>query len=266
MGSFPVYSYSLFVVLAYLAGLGYALLEAKRLRQEPVHVIDLSLWFFLAAILGARVLFIIVAYDRFMAHPLEMLKLWKGGLVYYGGLFAAVLAGLAYLKRHGLPLGFWSDLFAPVAMLVLTVGRIGCFLNGCCYGKIAPDLPWGVTYPVSHSFLGPAQYPVHPTPIYESLATLIIFIFLVWLSRRKRFQGEVFWSMLLAYAAARFVIEYFRGDPRGTVDVLMLSTSQAISLVAAAASIFMLVWSSRRAPGPETGARDDRSEEEGGPE
>jgi phosphatidylglycerol:prolipoprotein diacylglycerol transferase len=246
IGSFPVYSYSVFVALAYLAGLSYALLEARRLKLDPLHVVDASIWFFIFAIVGARLMFMVVDYRRFIHDPREIYRVWNGGLVFYGGFVCSVLAGVAYIKRHRLPLGLWSDLFAPVAMIVLTVGRIGCLLNGCCYGKFAPGLPWGITYPVSHPALGLAQVPVHPTPIYESLATLAIFGLLLLIARHKRFHGQVFWTMVLLYAAARFVIEFFRGDPRGVVPFTTLSTSRGIALVAAPAAIIMLVWLYRR--------------------
>jgi phosphatidylglycerol:prolipoprotein diacylglycerol transferase len=246
IGTFPVYSYSVLVALAYLAGLSYALGEAKRLKLDPIHVVDVSLWLFICGILGARFLFMIVDYKRFIADPREVYRIWNGGLVFYGGLAGAVLAGVVYLKRHNLPLGLWSDLLAPVAMISLAVGRIGCLLNGCCYGKLAPGLAFGMVYPPFHPELGLAQMPVHPTPIYESLAALIIFLVLVIMSRHKKFQGQEFWSMVLLYAVARFTIEFFRGDPRGMIPGLGLSTSQGISLLAAPVALFMLALLYRR--------------------
>ncbi|HUT52791.1 MAG TPA: prolipoprotein diacylglyceryl transferase [bacterium] len=246
IGSFPVYSYSVFVALAYLAGLGYALLEARRLKLDPVHVVDASLWLFVFAIVGARVMFMIVDYRRFIDDPREIYRIWNGGLVFYGGFIASVLAGVVYIKRHQLPLALWCDLLAPVAMINLAVGRIGCLLNGCCYGKFAPGLWWGIVYPPSHPALGLAQMPVHPTPIYEVLAVLIIFGVLVLMSRHKKFQGQVFWAMVLLYAVARFILEFFRGDPRGTAPLIGLSTSQGIAVVAGATAIIMLAWLYRK--------------------
>ena len=246
IGSFPIYSYSAFVVLAYLACLGYGLWEAKRQKLDPAHVVDVSLWLFGCGMLGARLLFIMIEYPRFLADPREIYRLWNGGLIYYGGLGGAVLGGVYYLKRHGLPLGTWSDFLAPTAMIMLVVGRVGCFLNGCCYGKIAPELPWGVVYPASHPALGLAQYPVHPAPLYESLSALAIVLILVGLSRRRHFPGQVFWSMVLLYSLARFILENFRGDPRGVVPGLGLSTSQGISLAAGSLSIVVLFRLYRR--------------------
>lgn len=241
---FPVYSYSVFVVLAYLAALGYGYLTAHRRGLDTLHVIDVSLWLFIGGIAGARIMFVAVDHKRFLAHPLDALKIWQGGLVFYGGLAGAVIAGFLYLRRKKLEPWPWADLIAPTAMITLAVGRIGCFLNGCCYGKIAPDLPWGVVYPVSHPALGLAQYPVHPAPLYESGAAVIIFAVLALLQARKRFDGQVFWAMVLLYSAARFPLEYFRGDPRG--KVLFLSTSQAMAVVGVVAAVVFMAVLSRR--------------------
>ncbi len=245
---FPVYSYSIFAVLAYLAALGYGWVAAGRLGLDRVHVIDISLYLFVGGIIGARLLFVIVDHQRFVKNPLDILKIWKGGLVYYGGFAGAWAAGSWFAIRRKLDYWLWADLVAPSAMIALAIGRIGCFMNGCCYGKVSPDLPWGVVYPPSHPALGLHQYPVHPTPLYESLATALIFIALMILWRRKSFKGELFWAAVIMYSAARFVIEYFRGDPRGRV--LMFSTSQFIAILAAAVSVFALALLYHRARPP----------------
>ena len=229
VAGFPVYAYSVFIVVAYLAALAYALGEARRQRLNPTLMVDFSMVMFIAGIVGARLLFVLIDYRIFLDRPLEALKLWNGGFIFYGGLIAATLAAVIFMKRRGLAVGFWSDLLAPSAMISLAAGRIGCFLNGCCYGRIAPDLPWGVVYPPSHPALGLAQYPVHPAQLYESLAALLIFLFLVALIPRKTFPGEIFWLMVLLYAAARFGLEFLRGDPRGNLPIFGLSTSQAIA-------------------------------------
>ena len=269
IGSFPVYSYTIFVVLAYLAGLAYAWQEARRQKQDPVHVLDLGLVIFISGIAGARLLFVLIDYKRFLSSPLDVFKIWQGGLVYYGGLILAAAAAAVYLKVKRLPLGLWADILAPTAMLALAYGRIGCFLNGCCYGRPAPDLAWAVVYPPSHPslLLGLGQVPVHPTPIYSSLAALVIFLLLLLVQKRKRFQGQTFFMMLLFYSVARFVIEFFRGDPRGTVPVLQISTSQFISLVSWCAAVAFLVRGYRGGAslaGPNEEARKKSGLEQGG--
>jgi phosphatidylglycerol:prolipoprotein diacylglycerol transferase len=234
LGTFPVYSYVVFAILAYLGGLAYAYLEARRVGQDPIYAVDLSLIIFFAGFVGARLLFVIVLYPRFLQAPLDIFKVWQGGLVFYGGLIAAVLAAAGYIKLRRLPLGTWADICSPSAMIALVFGRIGCLLNGCCYGKIANDLPWAITYPPNHPSLklGLGQVRVHPTPAYESIAAFLIFLILLALTRRKRFEGELFFLMLILYAAARFFLEFYRGDTqRGSIPFLHLSTSQAVAVV-----------------------------------
>jgi phosphatidylglycerol:prolipoprotein diacylglycerol transferase len=222
--------------------------EAKRLGLDPIHVVDLSLVLFIFGIAGSRLFFILLDYKRFVADPREIYRIWNGGLVWYGGLIAAVFAGVIFIKKRGLDLGVWTDLAAPTAMIALVFGRMGCLLNGCCYGKVAADLPWGIVYPVSHPApIGLAQVKVHPAPLYESLAALVITVILVMVSRYKKFHGQVFWMMIILYAIARFILEYYRGDYRGTVTLAGLSTSQAVSVVAGLAAVVMLVHLYRRA-------------------
>ncbi len=253
IGSVPVYSYVVFMNLAFVAALSYAWFEAKRQRLNLVYVAELVLVLYIFGLLGARLLYVIVAWEDFSGEFFKLFKIWKGGLVFYGGLMGAIVAGVAYILLRKLEIWKWTDLMAPAAMISLAVGRIGCLLNGCCYGKTAEGLPWGIVYPHDHPSLklGMGQVNVHPTPLYSSLAALFIFGFLLWLMRRKRRDGEVFWAMVLAYGAARFVIEFFRGDFRGQVPWTGLSTSQFISvigIIAAAAFLFRLRYKKPSCP------------------
>ncbi len=230
-GRFRIYSYSLMVVLAFFGAFFYAWREAKRLGEDQEKVIDLGILIFLSAFLGARLLHILVNWRVYFSHPERILKFWEGGLVYYGGLILAVLVSVAYIRIRGLNLARWADILAPCAMIALAIGRIGCFLNGCCYGSPAPDwLPWKVVYPKERMPFHLQGVPLHPTPIYSSITAGIIAGILIWRSRHKRFEGELFWLMLFLYSVARFFLEFVRADPRGRIPVLSLSTSQAISV------------------------------------
>jgi phosphatidylglycerol:prolipoprotein diacylglycerol transferase len=132
----------------------------------------------------------------------------KGGLVYYGGLIGACVAVILYAKLKKLPLWTLGDVLTPSIALGYVFGRIGCFLNGCCYGKDC-SLPWAVQFPPQHD-----SYPahVHPTQIYDSLLSLCMYLFLAWLYRRKKFDGQVFVAYLICYACTRSFVEFFRGD------------------------------------------------------
>jgi len=240
-GELALYSYSVMVVVAFLASLAFVYFEARRLGENTDRVVDLSFWAFLFGIIGARVLHVAVEWRTFTDHPLDVFKLWKGGLAYYGGYIAAILACVAFIRWHRLPLGKWADLWAPVAMIALGFGRIGCLLNGCCYGRPAGDLPWAITYPPDSLPMALDGIPLHPSPIYESLAAFLLAGLLVFFHRRPHRPGQVVWTMILGYAAIRFVLEYFRADPRGGIAALGLSTSQAIAVPLALLSLVALL-------------------------
>jgi len=147
--------------------------------------------------------------EQFAGKPIwEIFMVQHGGLVYYGGLIGASLAFILYSRLKGLPLWKGADIMAPSVALGYVFGRIGCLMNGCCFGRTC-ELPWAIHFPPGHS-----TYPngVHPTQIYESLLSLILYGFLAWLFRRKRFDGQVFGAYLVCYAVSRSFVEMFRGD------------------------------------------------------
>ena len=153
--------------------------------------------------------------------------------MFYGGLIAAVVVALLYLRRHKLPLWTTTDVFAPGIALGHVVGRLGCLMAGCCFGRPA-SVPWAITFrdPAAMANVGtPLGVPLHPTQLYEAGAEALILVFLLIFERRGRpFPGRTFWSYMLLYGISRFVIEFYRGDSRGMVfDVL--STSQFVSVI-----------------------------------
>jgi len=169
--------------------------------------------------------------------------------VFYGGLILAVVVAFWYIARHGLP--FWTtcDVFAPGIALGHVTGRLGCFAAGCCYGR-PTTLPWGITFhnPLAAANVGtPLGIPLHPTQLYEAGAELLILLLLLGTERRgKPFAGRTFWTYMLLYAISRYIIEFYRGDPRGVM--FGMSTSQFISVILAPLSVAMLVWLSRQRP------------------
>jgi phosphatidylglycerol:prolipoprotein diacylglycerol transferase len=183
-----------------------------------------------------------VDFDLFRRQPRELLSLVRAAGVFYGGLLAAFAVAVILIRRYRLPLWTTTDVFAPGIALGHVVGRLGCLLAGCCYGR-ATDLPWGITFtdPAAAANVGtPLGIPLHPTQLYEAGAELLILMFLLATERRGRpFPGRTFWSYLLLYAISRFIIEFFRGDDRGMV--FGLSTSQAVSLVVAPVAGAMLL-------------------------
>ncbi|HET8945341.1 MAG TPA: prolipoprotein diacylglyceryl transferase, partial [Candidatus Polarisedimenticolia bacterium] len=180
----------------------------------------------------------------------RMVQNLRSAGVYYGGLGLAVAAGVWYVRRHRLPLGKVADLAAPALSLGQAIGRLGCFLAGCCYGRTC-DLPWGVTFhdPRAAELTGvPIGVPLHPTQLYHAAADVLTLVVAMALMRRRRFDGQVFWTWLLLYAVLRAVVEHWRGDlARGVFFSGALSTSQIISIPIALVSAVMLWRLSRRA-------------------
>ncbi len=212
LGPLSIHWYGVMVALAFVAGLWTASRRGLREGVAAEKIIDLGPWLIVGAILGARSLYVISYWDdAFAGKPLaEVFMIWRGGLVYYGGLIGASLACLLYTRLKKLPLWKVADIVAPSIALGSVFGRIGCFLNGCCYGR-ACSLPWAIRFPADNP-RHPPTYPVHPTELYDALLNLCLYGALAWLYRRKKFDGQVFGCYLVSYAVLRSFVEMFRGD------------------------------------------------------
>ena len=254
LGPFTIYTYGVLLAAAFLLGLKLATARARRRGLDPARVLDLGIYIIVAAIAGGKLLLLVTDFQSFRASPTDFLSLARSGGVFYGGLILAVLVAVWYMRRHALPLWPTFDVFAPGIALGHAIGRVGCFMAGCCWGH-ETTVPWGVTFtdPFTGSYVGtPLGVPLHPTQVYESLAELAILGVLLWMERRlgRNFPGRTFWTYILLYGLTRYTIEFFRGDPRGTIWVF--STSQFISVLLVPLSVIMLAWlSSRSAKTPE---------------
>ena len=257
-GPFTVYTYGVLLATAYLTGLQLALVRARQRGLDPVRMLDLGVYIIIAALVGAKLLLLMTEFDSYRSNPAELWSLMRAGGVFYGGLIAAVLVAFWYITRHGLPLWTTCDLFAPGIALGHVIGRMGCFMAGCCYGR-PTTLPWGITFTdlfAATNVGTPLGVALHPTELYEAGAELIVLVLLLTTERKGRpFPGRTFWGYLLLYAISRFIIEFYRGDPRGVV--FGVSTSQFISLILAPLSVVMLAVLSRRtsAPAPASARR-----------
>lgn len=234
-----MYTYGFFVALGFFTGITLAKKEARRLGQDPAPVGDLCFYILIAAIVGSRLFYMIVNPQTFIENPLEIFKIWNGGLVFYGGFIAALVTAVVYLKRRRMPIGGTADMLAPGLAAGHVLGRVGCFFAGCCYGKTC-DLPWAVTFTHPMS-LAPHAIALHPSQLYEVGNNLVIFGLLWMFRRRKTFDGQVFWIYMLMYGVTRAILEIFRGDPRGFLLGGMLSVSQAIGIALAAIALIMLI-------------------------
>jgi phosphatidylglycerol:prolipoprotein diacylglycerol transferase len=235
--------------------------RAKQRNLDSTRVLDLGIYIIVAALVGAKLLLLVVDVDHYRQNPADIVSLARSGGVFYGGLILAVAVAFWYIARHKMP--FWStcDVFAPGIALGHVTGRLGCFAAGCCYGR-PTDVPWGVIFtdPLAAANVGtPLGIRLHPTQLYEAGAELLILALLLATERRGRpFAGRTFWLYMFLYAVSRYVIEIYRGDPRGVVPFLDISTSQFISLILGPLSLIMLLWLSRVLPTSPQEARHRR--------
>ena len=209
----------------------------------PNRFMILSFYSIVAAIIGSRLLDVILKWDYFSAHPLEIFMLWKGGLAFQGGLILGLLTILFYIQRHQMALWTTLDIMAVATPLGQFIGRLGCFMAGCCYGQECHH-SWAVTF--NHpDTLAPMGVALHPTQLYESFLSLGVFFFLLWLRHRQKFPGQLLGTYLLLAGTVRFFVEFFRGDERGPVLLLGMPSTQIIALGIIVGAAIFLFWRSR---------------------
>ncbi len=226
IGPLTLHTYGFFVALGFLLALTWTHRESLRRGLDPEIFHDLFFYVVISALIGARIFYVALNFSYFRQEPLAALRLWEGGLVFYGGFLVAVPVFIWRIKRWPTPALEILDVAAPALVLAQAVGRLGCLSAGCCYGK-ACNVAWAVTFtsPISHA---PLHQPLHPTQIYHSIADLAIFMVLFILSRRPHRRGTLVVFYMLLYGILRFTVEIWRGDPRGFL--YGFSTSQWISM------------------------------------
>ena len=239
LGKLTIYTYGFFLALGFLTGIFLAKHEAKRVDEDPDKILDLAFYILIAAIVGSRFFYVATNPKIYLASPLEMFKIWNGGLVFYGGFIAALVTALFYMRIKNMPVWKTTDIIAPSLALGQTLGRLGCLFAGCCFGKTC-DLPWAITF-THPDTLAPSAIPIHPTQLYSALTNFIIFIFLFSFRKKKKFDGQLFWTYVFLYGITRSIIENFRGDFRGELVFGVLSISQATGCLMAILAIIMIV-------------------------
>ena len=248
IGPLTIHTYGVFFALGIIAAVSLAEFLYKRDGGTPGAFSDLSLITLLGVIIGARTLFILINLEYFLSHPIEIPMIWRGGLVFYGGLIGGSIAFVAAVKVLKLDLFKSADIAAPAVALGHGIGRIGCFFAGSCYGK-PTDLPWAVVFTDPRSLAqGVLGVPVHPVQLYSSLSLFLLAAVLLRIRKVSSFKGQVIASYGVLYGTLRFGMEFLRGDPRGflTISGITLSTSQLISLVIVPLSATAWVILSRR--------------------
>lgn len=228
--SIPIHTYGFRIAIGFLVAVFTARRLARGTEVTIDRISDITFWCLVVGFIGARILFIITRWSYFLENPFEMVRVWEGGLVFLGGPLA-VFPFLYFYTRH-FKLSIWKvmDILAPGLAISHAFGRLGCLSVGCCYGK-----PTGSGYGIRFysDLVDPALrgIPLHPTQIYESAALTVLFLSLLYLFPRRKFDGQVALTYLLAYPVIRSIVEVFRGDQiRGFVVEGVLSTSQFISI------------------------------------
>lgn len=245
LGPLTIHWYGILIAVAFLAGVWTAGRRGVRDGLNPQRISDLAMWLLVGGIIGARALHIVSYWDEeFKGKPLwEIFKIQNGGLVFYGGLIGAAIAGIIFVKLKRLPLFKMADALAPSVALGSVFGRLGCLMTGCCYGTKC-DLPWAIRFPEEHETHG---LPVHPAQLYDSFANLLLYLGLAWLYRRKKFDGQVLAAFLIGYAILRSTVEIFRGDYQAGEIHAGLTPGQLVSVAIVAIGIALLVFLPRSA-------------------
>jgi phosphatidylglycerol:prolipoprotein diacylglycerol transferase len=236
LGPLAIHTYGFLIAVGFLTGLLLAMHQAKREGISSNTIIDLGFYILLSAIIGSRLFFVFLNFGHYVQNPADIFKIWEGGLVFYGGVLLALPTAIWYVKKHNLNVWITADIFAPSLAIGHVFGRLGCLAAGCCYGKTAQSLPWGIMF-TDTDCLAPTNVFLHPTQLYESAGEFLNFLILLSLRRHKSFNGQLFMTYLLLYSVMRFIVEFFRGDvARGFIGPY-LSISQVISIVLFAVAV-----------------------------
>jgi phosphatidylglycerol:prolipoprotein diacylglycerol transferase len=235
----PIYWFGVLMALGFLAAIMLWNWLAPRTGRPAGYGSELGFWIMISGVVGARIAEVIVNWPHYQSQPLEILRVDKGGLVFYGGFILACLAVIVFARRQRDPLWALADYAVIGLPLGHALGRLGCFINGCCYG-LHTESALAIRFPATHESHG---VPVHPTQLYEAAYNLLLFgVLLVFYLRRRPPAGRVFALYLLLYPPFRFLIEFIREEPR---DWYGLTTGQATSLPLLLIGLAVWFWSGR---------------------
>jgi phosphatidylglycerol:prolipoprotein diacylglycerol transferase len=253
IGNFPVHSFGVVMVIAFFAALMLIRSRAGRYGLTPTQVSDVSFWTLIGGVLGARAMFIIQELPYYLKNTDELFSLQFKGLTSFGGLFVGAAVVAVWARRNNVPFRTIGDLFAPGFLLGHIIGRVGCLLNGCCFGGACPpSTPWGIHVEGSNLLHHPAQ-------IYDSLMNLAALGFLLWFERRKNHAvGQVAGLMFVLHGLARFIYEFWRagtvaqvarGEASSTYwGSLPITQAQAVAIGMMVFGAFLLALYARRGP------------------
>lgn len=257
LGPIPIRSFGVMVLLGFLLALWYAMASARRRAAghkpgepgliTPDHIFDFALMALFVTIAGARTLYVLLQPWEFQGRWGDVFKIWTGGISVHGAIVSGILFLWWYCYRHKLPFLAFADIAAPSFALGYAIGRVGCFLNGCCYGHPC-DLPWAVSF-VKDGQGSAWTPPSHPTQLYATGMNLLWFFLLNRWSHRPHRDGEIFLGYLALYCLYRFLDEQFRKGATADIFVAGMTHAQVFSLLALPVILFFF-RRLRRAPAP----------------
>src|SRR5665648_413968 len=240
IGSFSIYSYGLMIALALVVAILFAMREAKKSGEDPERILDLSLYVILGALIGGRLAYVLQYLDYYLKNPIKILYFRQGGLSFLGGFLVAYFLCWLYVKRTKISFWKYADIAAPSIAIGIGIGRIGCFLNGCCYGVVSEN--YGIKFPSLHMppvylqqlkdglIASGSSYtlPVIPTQLYSSLYGFLIFFILLWIKKYKKYDGFLMLSFFILFSISRFTMEFFRFNENNYQVFNSLTITQAI--------------------------------------
>lgn len=257
-GSINIYSYGVMVAIAFIVGIVIAARRAKQLNEDPQNILDLCLYLMISSIAGARICYVVTNWDYYRNNLFEIVLLNRGGLVFYGGVIFAIVTAVSYLKLKKLRVWNYLDILTPSLAIGHALGRIGCFLNGCCYGRIVWNAHLkflGIRFPqvteltdtFSERIIGSPAYidqlnqgfvkptdlyslPVYPTQLFETGFNIVIFFILLHMFKKRRFEGQIWWAYTMMYAVSRFLVEFVRGD-NPIIPATGMTLSQNLAII-----------------------------------
>jgi len=238
VGPVTVYTYGVLAAVGFLLGLWWAYRQAPRVGLDPRKVWNLGVYGILVALVSSKLWFIFSMWDYYVANPREIFSMetFQSAGTFYGGVIGGILWVVLYAHFQKMPLLGVLDLAAAPVALGHSIGRVGCFMAGCCYGK-PTSLPWGVTFtnPIAERIAGtPLNVSLHPTQLYEAGAEFLNFLLLVWLGTRQRFAGQLVGAYFILYGIERGAIEFLRADPGRTLmfhDAVSLMQIVSVGLI-----------------------------------
>ncbi len=241
---YPLIIFGSFLATSFVVAIVMVKDESRRTGCNPDRMQDLCFWLLVAAIIGSRLLYVFANPTEFVADPLEVFRIWNGGIAYYGGIIAAVIISIVFINKTRMPLGRTFDTLTPAIAIGHFFGWLGCFFSGSCWGYPS-DLPWLVKIAHPDALASPTAS-LHPTSLYLASSNLVIFCILLYFKDQRRINGQMFWLYALLYGISRFLIEALLGNKGGPAAV-DLSVRPVTSLSVAITALAVLIYLNRNA-------------------